>query len=144
MEDSSVSSLHKVVVGHGVDVVDVVEFGRLLTTSARIFLNRHFTDSEIVDAGDGANQAEKLAGRFAVKEAVLKALGVGWGDGIAFTDVEVITLATGAPTVLLHRRLAELQKERRIVGWLVSTSHTSVIALASVLAIGESMPMPMP
>ena len=100
------------------------------------FLNRYFTESELVAAGDGVNLVEKLASRFAVKEAILKALGVGWGDGIAFTDVEVVTLSSGAPTVRLHRQLEELVKERGIVSWSISASHTSLVAVASVIAIG--------
>ena len=67
----------------------------------------------------------------------MKALGMGWGNGIAFTDVEVITLDTGAPTVLLRRKLAFLEQERAIVGWHVSVSHTSSVAVASVIAISN-------
>ena len=122
-------------IGHGVDIVDVADFSRLIEAPARQFLDRYFTDSELATVATGANKLERLAGRFAVKEAVLKALGVGWGDGIAFTDVEIITLETGAPTVLLHRRLADLERERCIIGWLVSTSHTATVAVGSVIAL---------
>ena len=123
------------VAGHGLDVVDIADFSRLMNVSARGFLDRYFTESELAAVGDGANQVEKLAGRFAIKEAVLKALGVGWGDGIAFTDVEVVTLGSGAPTIQLHRQLGALEKEREIIGWFVSASHTSLVAVASVVAI---------
>lgn len=119
----------------GLDVVDIADFSRLMNVSARGFLDRYFTESELAAVGDGANQVEKLASRFAIKEAVLKALGVGWGDGIAFTDVEVVTLGSGAPTIQLHRQLVALEKEREIIGWLVSASHTSLVAVASVVAI---------
>ena len=127
-----------IVVGHGLDVVDIEDFSRLLKKTASNFLDRHFTDAEIAAAGGGVNQAQKLAGRFAVKEAVLKAFGVGWGNGIAFTDVEVITLRTGAPTVALHRKLAELETQNGISGWLVSVSHTSTVAVASVIAVSSN------
>jgi holo-[acyl-carrier protein] synthase len=125
------------VVGHGLDVVDLADFARLLIEPARSFLDRHFTDAERADSGGGVNETEKLAGRFAVKEAVMKALGVGWGDGVAFTDVEVVTLESGAPTVLLRRKLIELQQKKKIGGWLVSVSHTGKIAIASVIAVGD-------
>ena len=131
------ATLRGVVAGNGIDVVDIEDFSRLLKKPARDFLNLHFTEAEIAAAGDGVNQAQKLAGRFAVKEAVLKALGVGWGDGIAFTDVEVISLETGAPTVALHRKLAELEAQREISGWLVSVSHTSTVAVASAIAVSS-------
>jgi holo-[acyl-carrier protein] synthase len=127
--------VHGVLVGHGVDIVELTDFSRLLKEPARAFLNRHFTENELTDAGTGATQAEKLAGRFALKEAVMKALGVGWGDGIAFTDVEVVTLKSGAPSVVLYRRIEALQLEKNISGWLVSISHTRSIAIASAIAV---------
>lgn len=138
MRESGAAASRGFVVGHGIDIVDIDDFSRLLKDPARQFLDRHFTNTELADAGDGENKQEKLAGRFAVKEAVMKALGVGWGDGIAFTDVEVITLESGAPTVLLHRQLAELQEKHAISGWHVSISHTSTVVVASVIAVSDS------
>lgn len=125
------------VAGHGLDIVDIVDFSRLFSEPAVNYLDRYFTDDERSAAGGGVTRIQKLAGRFAVKEAVMKALGVGWGSGVAFTDVEVITLESGAPTVVLKRNLAALEQERAIVGWLVSVSHTSAIAVASVIAISD-------
>jgi holo-[acyl-carrier protein] synthase len=125
------------IIGHGLDVVDIADFSRLMDEPTRAFLDRYFTESELAAAGNGANQIEKLAGRFAIKEAVLKALGVGWGDGVAFRDVEVVTLGSAAPTIRLHRQLAALEREREIVGWFVSASHTSVVAMASAIAMSE-------
>lgn len=122
-------------VGHGVDIVELADFSRLLKEPARSFLNRHFTENELADAGIGATQAQKLAGRFALKESVMKALGVGWGDGIAFTDVEIVTLQSGAPSVVLRRRIEALQLEKNISGWLVSISHSRSIAIASAIAV---------
>lgn len=125
------------VVGHGLDVVDVVEFGRLLSDSAQMFLDRYFTPAELAAAGNGRERPQRLAGRFAVKEAVMKALGTGWGSGVAFTDIEVVTIESGAPTLLLKRLMAEIEHERLISGWLVSVSHTSNMAVASVIAISD-------
>ena len=126
-----------IVAGHGLDVVDIEDFSRLFREPAVNFLDRHFTDNEMVAAGRGVTQVQRLAGRFAVKEAVMKALGVGWGNGIAFTDVEVITLESGAPTVALKRKLAQLEQKRGIDGWFVSVSHTTAVAVASVIAISN-------
>lgn len=123
------------VVAHGVDVVDMLDFVRLVNEQAGHFLDRYFTSGELATAEGGGNRAERLASRFAIKEAVLKALGTGWGDGIAFTDVEVVSQQTGAPAVVLHRRLVVIAKERGIGQWLVSASHTSTIAMASVIAL---------
>lgn len=125
------------VAGHGLDIVDIEDFSRLFSEPAVNFLDRHFTDNELTAVGGGVTQIQRLAGRFAVKEAVMKALGVGWGNGVAFTDVEVITLESGAPKVILKRKLAALEQERGITRWFVSVSHTSAVAVASVIAISD-------
>ncbi len=123
------------VVAHGVDVVDVPDFARLVNEQASDYLDRYFTSEELVAANEGGNRIERLAARFAIKEAVLKALGRGWGDGIAFTDVEVVSKRTGAPSVVLHRHLVTIAKQQGIGCWLVSASHTSSMAMASVIAL---------
>ena len=137
MKNMTFYKANRLILGHGVDIVDINDFKRLLSEPLKHFINRTFTESEMTSSRVGENQIHKLAGRFAVKEAILKTLGVGWGDGVAFTDVEIITLETGAPTVRLHRNLLAIESQRGIVSWLVSTSHTNSIALASVIACGE-------
>jgi holo-[acyl-carrier protein] synthase len=123
------------IVGHGVDAVDIADCSRLMMLAAGKHLDRYFTASELSDIGHGARQAERLAGRLAIKEAVLKALGVGWGDGVAFIDVETVSKDSGAPAVVLHRRVSALEKERSIGRWLVSMSHTGSVAVASAIAL---------
>ncbi|MFN9489454.1 MAG: holo-ACP synthase [Betaproteobacteria bacterium] len=123
------------VVGHGVDAVDIADCSRLMRLAAGSHLDRYFTAGELADIGLGVRQIERVAGRLAIKESVLKALGVGWGDGVAFTDVEVTSEDSGAPAVILHRRLSALEKERSIARWLVSMSHTSTVAFASVIGV---------
>jgi holo-[acyl-carrier protein] synthase len=127
------------VVGHGVDVVDIQSFTHLLGICAQS-PSPHFTSSELAEAGDSANRYERLAGRFAIKESVMKALGVGWGDGIAFTDIEVRTDDLGAPTVTLRRKLLDLQNQRSISRWSVSASHTGAIAFASAIGLCDIYP----
>lgn len=121
--------------GHGIDLVELSDFARLLEEPAAQFIGRHFTRSELISAGDGVDRMQRLAGRFAVKEAVMKALGVGWGAGIAFTDVEVVTNVRGAPSVILHRQLAELAQGQGVSSWMISISHGGNSAIASVLAL---------
>ena len=126
--------LYGAVVGHGVDVVDIVAFSRLIEACSKSTIP-HFTSAELAEVGDSRNRYERLAGRFAIKESVMKALGVGWGDGIAFTDVEVSTDELGAPTVTLRRKLLDLQRQRSISRWSVSASHAGSIAFASAIAL---------
>jgi holo-[acyl-carrier protein] synthase len=75
---------------------------------------------------------EKFSSRFAVKEAIMKALKVGWGNGIAFTDIEVITETSGALSIRLHRKLEEIQAQRGIKYWS-GTSHSRSTVIASVI-----------
>jgi holo-[acyl-carrier protein] synthase len=135
MRDESDRLGHRYVIGHGIDLVDLEDFSQLLRPPAGDFLDRHFTEAELAAAGEGINRASRLAARFAMKEAVMKALGAGWGDGIAFTDVEIFTQPSGAPSVQLHRRLEELRREREIDDWLVSASHSKSMVVASAIAV---------
>ncbi|MFM9994389.1 MAG: holo-ACP synthase [Phycisphaerales bacterium] len=124
-------------IAHGIDLVEVARIARMLAEHGESFLDRCFTPGERRYAHESARRDEHLAARFAAKEATLKALGTGWRSGIAWTDVEVISEASGAPTLVLHGRAAEIARERGISGWLVSLSHTEHHAAASVIALAE-------
>ena len=126
------------VVAHGIDLIETDEFARLVEDLAGPHIDRYFTTEELVAVGEGHVRAEKLASRFATKEATIKALGLGWGDGVAFTDVEVRTMPTGAPVITLHRRLEEVARDRGIVEGVVSASHTSSAVVASVIGLANS------
>ena len=95
-----------------------------------------FTDDEQTYCRARRDPAERFAARFAAKEAVLKAMGVGLG-ACAFRDIEVVRAESGAPSLALHGAAAELAAARGIARWHVSLSHTSVVAEALVIAVGE-------
>ncbi|MBO0211804.1 4'-phosphopantetheinyl transferase superfamily protein, partial [Vibrio sp. Vb0877] len=69
------------IVGHGIDIIDLEDFERLLESSGPHLIARSFTDEEVTTAGSGHKRAARLAARFAAKEAVLKSLGTGWVSG---------------------------------------------------------------
>lgn len=92
------------IIGHGVDLVDTTSIRQLVADPVGHFVDRCFTATEQAAAGDGPNRLDRLAGRFAAKEAVLKALGTGFGGGIGFVDVEILTLPSGAPSVTPGQR----------------------------------------
>jgi holo-[acyl-carrier protein] synthase len=125
------------IVGIGVDAVDVARFRGILERHPG-FAARYFSQSEQADADCSADRAESLAARFAAKEAVMKALGIGLG-GFALTDVEVHRAGgdgaeRGAPSLVLHGAAAALA-ERREAGHLhLSLTHTSEVAIAFVVA----------
>lgn len=124
------------VVGHGIDVVDLGTFRRWYEDPNGRFLSRCFVQTELEEIGDGANQVERLAGRFAAKEAVLKAIGTGFGAGIAFTDVVIHRVTDGAPKVQLAGGAEKVAKKLGVTGWHLSITHTGGIAMASVIALG--------
>jgi len=87
------------IAGIGVDIVDIARIQALLDRHGERFLRRVYTDAETAYAMSGANKAERLAGRFAVKEAVLKALGTGKSQGILWRDIETLRGRLGRPEV---------------------------------------------
>ena len=125
------------IVAHGVDLVDVARIESMLAEHGERFTNRCFTEGEqAYSEAAGRTRAERYAVRFACKEAVLKALGTGWREGISWRHIEVRRAPSGQPQVALSGRCAELADEMGIDHWLVSLSHTRGNAMASVIATG--------
>jgi holo-[acyl-carrier protein] synthase len=120
-------------IGLGVDAVDVARFRSSLerTPSMRA---RLFTDEEIALAESRGNDVATLAARFAVREATMKALGVGLG-AFDFHDVSIRRAETGAPQMIVTGRAAQLATDRGVGGWHVSLSHTETVAIAVVAAL---------
>lgn len=125
---------HPSIVGHGVDLVDVPRIARLLAEHSDRFLSRCFTPAEAAYEHGSARYHEHLAARFAAKEAVLKALGCGLTSGIHWTEIEVVRDDAGAPGVRLTGEAAAVAARRGIGAWHLSLSHTSSLAMASVIA----------
>lgn len=123
------------IIGVGVDAVDVHRFERMLarTPSAR---ERLFTAEELAYADTLADPTPSLAARFAVREAAMKALGVGLG-AIDFHDISVHRCPSGQPRIVSAGRAAELATERGVRDWLVSLTHTDGLAVAYVIATGD-------
>lgn len=128
------------VLSHGIDVVELTAFERLLREPTGDVAGRCFTRAELDKAGEGHRRIERLAARFAAKEAVLKALGTGWVTGISWKDVEVQSAANGAPSIRVHGEVERLANEKGISRFLVSLSHTDTLAMASVIAVGGDRP----
>lgn len=97
---------------------------------------RCFVQVELEEIGDGPDRIERLAGRFAAKEAVLKALGTGFGAGVAFTDVVIHRTPGAAPEVQLTGGAANAATALGVTAWRLSISHAGGLAMASVLALG--------
>ena len=115
----------------GVDLIEISRVERALTRFGDRFLERVFTPAEVLYS---RGRLPELAARFAAKEAVLKALGVGWQNGVSFCDVEVCTNELGAPTVQLSGRARELSRGLGAKRFFVSLSHDARYAVAQVVA----------
>ena len=99
------------------------------------FLDRVFTEREQSDANSTKNRTEKLAGRFAAKEAILKLLGTGWRGKIAWTDIEITNNSMGRPIVELGGEVKRLARESQIEQVSLSITHTANFAIASAVAL---------
>ncbi|MBL8745907.1 MAG: holo-ACP synthase [Phycisphaerae bacterium] len=122
------------IVGHGIDLVHVPRIRAMLQEHADRFRARCFTPRELAAADATARHAEFLAGRFAAKEATLKALGTGWRHGIAWTDIEVVPDNQGRPTLQLTGQAARFAGSINVVRWSLSITHTADFAIASAIA----------
>ena len=123
------------VVGHGIDIVAVSEMKRWIEDPRDPLIPRCFVQAELDEIGDGVNRSERLAGRFAAKEAVLKAIGSGFGAGVAFTDVMIQRSPGAAPQVVLSGGAAKAAAVLGVTAWRLSISHAGGMAMASALAM---------
>ena len=115
-------------IGVGVDAVEVNRFRQVLARRPAL-AERLFTVGELGYARRKNDATERLAARFAAKEAVLKALGVGLGAA-DFREIEVVRAPSGQPALSLSGRAAALASARNVRGWHLSLTHTALEAVA--------------
>ena len=121
------------VVGIGIDVVETARLTRALTAHGSRFEERVFTAGELADSANRRDRTQALAGRFAAKEACLKALSTGIFDGVSLRQAELVSSETGAPQLRLTGALAERARLRGVRSVYVSVTHEVGIAAAVVL-----------
>lgn len=126
------------IIGHGIDLVDIAEIQRWVEDSRNPLVARCFVPQEIDEVGKGPNRIKRIAGKFAAKEAVLKALSTGFGNGVAFTDVVILRNPNSPPYVTLTGGAAKAAVESGVVEWRLSISYTSTMAMASAIAISNT------
>lgn len=124
------------VIALGLDLVEVSRVRDLLGRHGERFKERMFSAAE-QDYCDGqAEPAMHYAARFAAKEAVAKALGTGFAEGVGWADIEVLRADNGQPSIALHHGAAERARQLGIGQVLVTLTHTKDAAAASVVALG--------
>jgi holo-[acyl-carrier protein] synthase len=126
------------IIAHGIDLVDFPRIEDMVKRHGERFLDRVFTVAEQQYANANKNGIEKLAGRFAAKEAVMKLVGTGWRGKIAWTDIEVVNTETGQPEVRLSGEVKKIADKLGITQISVSITHAANFAIASAVALTES------
>jgi holo-[acyl-carrier protein] synthase len=122
-----------VIVGVGIDIVEIDRFSQALDRHGGRFEARVYTDAELAACRDRGDRVLALAARFAAKEACLKALGTGWSEGIGFRDVELVREGNTAPRLVLHGQAARRAESRGVVRSHVSLTHQPGSAAAVVV-----------
>ncbi|MDQ6797654.1 MAG: holo-ACP synthase [Actinomycetota bacterium] len=120
-------------VGIGIDAVEIDRFRVVLARRPHL-ARRLFTEAERAYGERFSDPAPRLAARWAAKEAVMKALGVGLG-AFAFCDVEVMSAPSGAPSLVLRGAAAALADHQGVSGWRLSLTHTATLAGAVAVAL---------
>jgi len=126
------------VIGIGTDIVECLRIANMIEKHEDIFINRVYTLGEIQYCAARKSAIQHYAGRWAAKEAILKAMGTGWSNGIQWTDIEIDNHMGGKPFVILHGAALEQSRAQGITEILISISHCRLFATAFATALGRS------
>ena len=121
------------IIGSGIDLTEIVRIQQSIDRYGERFLNRVYTPAEQAYCLGKRNSAESFAARFAAKEAAAKALGTGISHGVSWLEIEVVRERSGRPNIQFHGRAAEIAQHLRVAHAALSITHTSSLAMASVV-----------
>ena len=124
------------ILGTGLDVVEVDRIRNAIGRRGQRFVDRIYTRAEIDYVERKANRFERYAGRFAAKEAGMKAIGTGWRRGVRWRDFEVVNLPSGRPTLRLHGVAARIATDLGVKSVSLSITHTASVGVAFVILEG--------
>jgi holo-[acyl-carrier protein] synthase len=125
--------MKSMIIGMGTDLVEVDRVRQTVQRYGHKFLRRVYTETESAYSMSKVNYAERLAGRFAVKEAAMKAIGTGWRRGVTWKDFEVVNEPGGRPTLHLTGAAGRFAEEMAVRRISVSITHTTATAMAVVI-----------
>ena len=123
------------VVGLGIDIVEVTRKAAALGRHGDRFVDRVFTDAEQAACGTRGDRILALAARFAAKEAIFKALGEVERNFVGWKNIEILNDGYGKPVVFWHGAAEKARKKRNLNGAVVSLSHTENYAVASAMLV---------
>ena len=125
------------IVGIGTDIIECLRIAQMIERHGELFIGRVYTPHEIQYCQSRKQATQHFAGRWAAKEAVLKAMGTGWRRGISWRDVEIRNELGGKPIVSLRGGARDVVEKLGIGQMLVSISHCRSHATAYAIAIGS-------
>ncbi len=124
------------VVGIGTDITECLRIAKMIDLHGELFINRVYTDLEIEYCRERKAATQHFAGRWAAKEAILKAIGTGWVKGISWRDMEIRNDRSGKPSVRFRGGAKDRVEQLGIGRMLISISHCRSHATAYALALG--------
>src|ERR1700682_2028503 len=124
------------IIGLGVDITEIDRIEAVIERRGRPFLERVFAPAEIPYCETHRHRAERFAGRFAAKEAAMKALGTGWARGVRWIDIEVVREGGGKPTLRLAGAACEIARGLGVKNIALTITHDGNTALALVIFEG--------
>jgi holo-[acyl-carrier protein] synthase len=125
------------VVGIGTDIVECLRIAQMIERHGELFVGRVYTPQEIEYCSGRKAATQHYAGRWAAKEAALKAIGTGWVRGISFRDVEVVSDSAGQPSIVLSGGALDICQKRGIERVLITMAHCRSHATAYAVALGR-------
>lgn len=125
------------ILGIGTDIIECLRIAQMIERHGEIFLTRVYTQNEIEYCSSRKAATQHYAGRWAAKEAVLKAMGTGWSRGIRWRDIEIRNEAGGKPSIALGGGAREICEQLGVAEMLISISHCRTHATAYALAISN-------
>lgn len=132
------------IVGLGTDIVEIVRIGEMIERHGEAFLNRIYTPEEIQYCQKRKHCNEAFAGRWAAKEAVMKALGTGFIRGIGWQDIEILAEKSGKPFVNIRGGAGEHARKIGVEKILITISHCRAYATATAIGVGSEFSDDMP
>lgn len=125
------------IIGIGTDITECLRIARMIERHGELFVDRVYTPEEIHYCQNRKQATQHFTGRWAAKEAVLKALGTGWVRGIGWRDIEIRSETSGKPAVLLHGGAKDVARRLGVTQILLSISHCRTHATAYAVAVCE-------
>jgi holo-[acyl-carrier protein] synthase len=124
------------IIGLGTDITECLRIARMIERHGELFINRVYTPEEISYCQSRKQSVQHFTGRWAAKEAVLKALGTGWRKGISWCDMDIRNDHLGKPALIVRGGLCDVCKQLGVRDLLITISHCRTYATAVAIAIG--------